>query len=140
MPKSVLLIDRHAATRGMLRFALEMQGYRVVEADNLSRVADALTSGNPDLLVVGVDPADAVSGDLVKEVRWRPGLDSLPILLVGEERYAAQWDLVMIGNCAWLNKPFQMGDLPGMIESLLGAAPLPENRIDQRLPHGSGNA
>ncbi|MCM2264115.1 MAG: hypothetical protein NDI73_02875 [Desulfuromonadales bacterium] len=140
MPKSVLLIDKHAAARGMLRFALELQGYRVAEADGASGVPGALAAGNPDLLVIGVDPSDTGSGDLIKEVRWRPGLGSLPILLVGEDRYADQWDLRMIGNCAWLNKPFCMGELPGLIESLLGAVSLPGDRLDQHLIHGNGDA
>lgn len=140
MPKSVLLIDKHAATRGMLRFALELQGYRVAEAEDLSAIPRALVNGSPDLLVIGVDPSVVDSGDLVREVRWRPGLGRLPILLVGENQYAAQWDLSLIGNCAWLNKPFHMGELPGLVESLLGTVALPENRLDQRLPRGSGNA
>lgn len=127
MPKSVLLIDKHAAARGMLRFALELQGYRVDEAESLSRISDVLANGNPDLLVIGVDPVDAVSGDLIREVRWRPGLGSLPILLVGENQYADQWDLSVVGNCAWLNKPFHMGELPGLIESLLGTVALSGN-------------
>lgn len=140
MPKSVLLIDKHAATRGMLRFALELQGYRVAEVEELSVILHALANGSPDLLVIGVDPSAADSGDLVGEVRRRPGLDRLPILLVGESQYAVQWDLGLIGNCAWLNKPFHMGELPGLVESLLGIEALPENSLDQRLLQGSGNA
>lgn len=140
MPKSVLLIDKHAAIRGMLRFALELQGYRVVETEELSDIPGVLVKRQPDLLVIGVDPVDAGNGDRINELRCRWGLGSLPILLVGEERDAVQCDLEMIGNCVWLNKPFHMGELPALIESLLGTVSLTENHFEQRLSHGSGNA
>jgi hypothetical protein len=30
-------------------------------------------------------------------------------------------DLQTIGNCAWLDKPFRMGELHSLVESLLGS-------------------
>jgi len=119
MSKTVVVIDKQAVARHMLRFALELQEYRVVEVEDVSGALGALASRNPDLLVIGISPFAADCKDLVGEVRRRPDLDDLPILLVGENRFKDEWDLPMIGNCAWLNKPFRMGELHGLVDSLL---------------------
>jgi hypothetical protein len=51
----------------------------------------------------------------------------LPILLVGENHFKGEWNLRGIGNCAWLDRPFHMGELHGSVESLLGNVLLPGN-------------
>lgn len=128
MTKTILIFDKQAIARRLLCFALELQGFRVVEIGGLFEALDALAGRKPDLLVIGVDLADAGMHDLAVSVRRRQDLDGLPILFVGENQCKAQINLQAIGNCAWLDKPFRMGELHALVESLLGCAPLPGNR------------
>lgn len=125
MNKTVVVIDRHVASRHMLRFALEMQAYKVVEVEDVAGAYAVLSIRNPDLLVIGIGPSAAEHRDLVGELRRNPEMNGLPILLVGEDPLKETWDLRGIGNCSWLNRPFRVGELHSLVESLLGNALMP---------------
>lgn len=132
MNKTIMIFDRQAIARRLLRFALELQGFLVIEMGDRFGALETLTSSRPDLLVIGVDPADSGRHDLADSVRRRPGLEELPLLFVGERPCRDRLDLRMIGNCAWLDKPFRMQELLGLVESLLGCAPLAAAQYNQR--------
>ena len=139
MTKVVVLIERQITARRMLRFAMELQEYRVVEVENLVSVQSVLTGNSMDLLIIGIDAGDAILRELVDQVRQSPRWEDLPILLVGEPHLRLQWDVRMIGNCAWLDKPFRMGELHSLIESMVGSVPLPRVR-NNSAPHGNQHA
>lgn len=123
MIKTVVVLDNQVVARHMLRFALELQQYRVVEAENGAAALNVLASRDPALLVLGVNPAADDNCALVAELRRRHDLGALPILLVGAAHCRAAWDMRSIGNCLWLDKPFRVGELHGAVESLLGIQP-----------------
>lgn len=123
--RTVAVIDTHVASRHMLRFALEMQSYKVIEVDDVAGAFAVLSIRNPDLLVIGIDPSVAECRDLVGMLRSNPEMNGLPILLVGEDLFKEAWDLRGIGNCSWLNRPFRVGELHSSVESLLGNALAP---------------
>jgi two-component system KDP operon response regulator KdpE len=131
MTKTILIFDRQAIARRLLRFALELQGFRVIEMGDLFGALEALANGKPDLLVIGVDLADTGRHDLADSVRRRSDLDGLPILFVGEGQCKERMNLARIGSCAWLDKPFRMLELHGLVEGLLGCAPLPDVQFSQ---------
>lgn len=119
MNRVVVVIDSQQSTRRMIRFAMEHQGYRVEEIEDAAAVHLLLNSGCPDLLVIGINPGDADRESLVNEIRKQPVIGGLPIMLVGEAHLRPRWDLRVIDNCAWLNKPFRIGEFQGLAETLL---------------------
>ena len=125
MPKTVLLIDSQMAARRMLRFAMELYEYRVVELADASGAQAALTGNCPDLLVIGINASDAGQQTLLSQLRQQPAFALLPVLLVGENRCRPRWDLRTIGNCAWLDKPFCMGEFHHLVDTLLAPSRLP---------------
>lgn len=132
MTKTVLIVDGQAISRRLLRFALELQGYRVVEAGDVFSAVDALAKINPSLLVACVDSPDAGSWKLALEIRRRQQPANLPILFHGESQYREVLNAGMIGNCAWLDKPYRMGDLHSLVEALLDRPLLPGNSTAHR--------
>jgi DNA-binding response OmpR family regulator len=67
-PTTVLVVEDDAALRMLCRINLDLEGYRVLEADTIDRAAE---------LVAG-EPVDVVLLDL--HVGDRHGLDLLPVL------------------------------------------------------------
>lgn len=124
MTKTALVIDSHVAVRQMLNFALEVQGCRTAGVAGVSDPFEVLMHGGIDLLVLGIYGPDDVNSTLIREVRLQPDLEGLPILLVGEPRLKIHYDLRAIGSCAWLNKPFRMHEIQGLVESMLNNAPM----------------
>ena len=139
MTKVVVLIERQITARRMLRFAMELQEYRVVEVENLVSVQAVLIDNPMDLLIIGIDAGNAILRQLVDQVRQSPCWEDLPIVLVGEPQLRLHWDVRMIGNCAWLDKPFRMGELHSLIESMVGSVPLPRV-LNNSAPHGNQHA
>jgi DNA-binding NtrC family response regulator len=119
MTKAVLLIDSQMATRRMHRFAMELLEYRVVELDNQAGVLAELSGSCPELLILGVNADDAGRQNLLSQLRQQPAFDALPVLLIGEDHLRSNWDLRAIGHCAWLNKPFRIGELHDQVATLM---------------------
>jgi DNA-binding response OmpR family regulator len=67
-PTTVLVVEDDAALRMLCRINLDLEGYRVLEADRIDRAAELLSS----------EPVDVVLLDL--HVGDRHGLELLPIL------------------------------------------------------------
>ena len=132
MAKTVLLIDSQMAARRMLRFAMELHEYRVVEFENQTDVLAVPDGSSPELLILGVNASDVGQHALVGRLRQQPALHALPVLLVGEDLLQSGWDLRTLGHCAWLNKPFHIGELQSKVASLLDYAPPPRPRQVQK--------
>ena len=131
MTNVILVVEKLFAVRRMLRFGLELHGYRVVEVEASTVDLDRLASGEVSLLILGLDPDDAGGVELVKAIRRRADLAHLPVLLIGTEQSRHASDRDGIGNCSWLNRPFRLGELHQEVEGLLGSVPL-------RRPHCCG--
>ena len=126
---TIVLIDRQLVLRRMLRFAMELQGYQTVEADDIDGVHAVLAASGRNLLVVGVYPGEDDVRALVDEIRRQPAYGSLPILLVGDKHLRTDWDLRAIGGCAWLDKPFRMRDLHAFVDSLFDNVAPPSRQL-----------
>ena len=118
MAKTVLVLDKQKVTRGMLRFAMELQGFRVVDAERADEAFAALCRGDFDLLVIGINGDNDDNADMINQVRIHPNLEALPILLVGENHLKSLHALKEFGCCAWLNKPFRMNEIHLQMENL----------------------
>lgn len=124
MTRKILVLDRQMATRRMLRFAMELQGFQVAEADDIPGALEAVASrGAVDLLVIGLNAADDDNAGAIAQVRRVLGLSELPILLVCEQRAEIERELRDIGLCAWLSKPFRLAEIHDLVERLLNPAP-----------------
>ena len=124
MTRKVLVLDKQVATRRMLRFAMELQGFQVAEADDVPGALNELSCrGGIDLLVIGLNAPDDDNAGAIDQVRHLLGQSELPILLVCEKRFKIQRDLCEIGFCAWLNKPFRMIEIQQLVDRLLCDAP-----------------
>jgi DNA-binding response OmpR family regulator len=119
MAKTVLVLDKQKVTRGMLRFAMELQGFPVVDAETADEAFAILCRGGVDLLVIGINGDNDDNADMISQVRLHPDLETLPILLVGENHLKSLLALKAFGCCAWLNKPFRMNEIHLQVESLL---------------------
>lgn len=138
MTRVAVLIDSQVAARHMLRFAMELNGYRVAELEHASGTLAALAGACPGLLVLGIHPSDPGQQTLLSRVRQQPVLAVLPVLLVGENRFRPSWDLWTTGNCAWLDKPFRIGELHRVLDNLLAQAglSLPWRTASRDMRHG----
>jgi DNA-binding response OmpR family regulator len=112
---TVLVVDDDDALRLLCRVNLELDGYRVVEAQNVAEAEEALAGGEVDviLLDVHVGPENGVS--LLRSLRERGGTPPV-VLFTGsvhlDEETRAEADGIV-------PKPFRLEELLGVVRRLV---------------------
>ncbi|HEX8145759.1 MAG TPA: response regulator [Pyrinomonadaceae bacterium] len=119
--QTVLVVDNLADVRGLIGVLLARRGYRVAEADGGEQAVAEARRVVPDLILMdlkmpggmdGVAAAQAIRGDV--------GLRGVPIVAVTGDN-TEYWRLKAreAGFDDYLVKPFEAGELEGVLERLL---------------------
>lgn len=119
MSANVLVVEDDRALRDALTASLRVSGYQTTSVDCAESALSLLNQGNlPDMVVTDVQMG-AMSGiDLLKNIRRQHA--SLPIILM--TAYSQVKDAVEVmrmGACDYLQKPFDSDRLTSLIESYL---------------------
>jgi DNA-binding response OmpR family regulator len=111
---TVLVVDDDDALRLLCRVNLELDGYRVLEAQTLPAARDLLATEAVDVVLLDVHVGHEDGVDLLRELRSaRP---SLPVAL-----FTGTADPVEVGEGAdaVITKPFAIGDLGATVARLV---------------------
>jgi CheY-like chemotaxis protein len=82
-PLTILLAEDHADSREMLAVMLEMDGYRVVRAEDGIEALDLAREVKPDLIITDVNMPRMNGIDLIRAIRnAENGLSVVPIIAV----------------------------------------------------------
>jgi len=121
--QTVLVVDNLADVRGLIGVLLTRRGYRVAEADGGEQAVAEARRVVPDLILMdlkmpggmdGVAAAQAIRGDV--------GLRAVPIVAVtGDNTEYCRLRAREAGFSDYLVKPFEAGELEGVLERLLPA-------------------
>ncbi len=128
---TLLLIEDDAEVRTVLRFALEDEGYRVVEAADGGSGLDAFEHDRPDLVLLDLRLPDRRGLDICREIRLQ---SIVPIIIVTAQ--TDTHDLVAgleAGADDYVTKPVVPKALAARIRALLRRVALHE-----RLPASGG--
>jgi two-component system KDP operon response regulator KdpE len=104
-----LVVEDEAPLRSFLRTALTAHGYRVVEAATLGEALIALTTLNPEVVLLDLTLPDGSGLDLVRRAReW----STLPIVVISARgREQDKIEALDAGADDYLTKPFGTGEL-----------------------------
>lgn len=123
MPKVICVVDDQASLRQMLRFALNVQGLEVMEAENGVAALGQLRSRRADLLIVDWQMPEMDGLELIRRLRRDPGYAELPIVVVScRDDLDARKEARALGVITWLKKPFRIAEVQLIVESCLGLA------------------
>ncbi len=99
---AVLVVEDNPVTRKLMRVALELAGYRVLEAEDGASALAAFSRERPNLVLQDLVLPDVDGLELVGSLRAQPGGDGIPILAVtgfsgrvDDPRFAGFNDLVV---------------------------------------------
>jgi PAS domain S-box-containing protein len=79
---AVLIVEDNPITRKMLRFAMEAEGYHVLEGEDGRSALEAATRRRPDLLVLDYVLPDMDGLRLLNEIRSQAGCADVPAIVV----------------------------------------------------------
>ncbi|HXT10474.1 MAG TPA: ATP-binding protein [Candidatus Angelobacter sp.] len=115
---TVLLVDADERSRGVARYILNRNGYRVIEADS-SSIAMVLWEGqarNIDLVLADLALTDSPAFDLANQLRQtRPDLKV--VFACGSEEEFKKHEAVGSKENRFIGKPYQAEQLVAMVEA-----------------------
>jgi len=119
--KTVLVVDDEPAIRMLCRVNLELEGFRVLEADGPDAAREILDAEPVDVALVDVHLGEANGNELVRELRARDGAPRIA-LLTGSSGFD---DEERAATDAVIEKPFTLDALVSTVKQLVGAVDSP---------------
>jgi CheY-like chemotaxis protein len=120
MPPKVLVCDNEAALRALVRGALELGDYEIVEAHDGDQSVELARSCDPDLIVLDMMMPGRTGLEVLAELRTEDRFAETPVIMLtaraqAQDRLAA----VEAGVSRFLPKPFSPLELASVVEELL---------------------
>jgi two-component system cell cycle sensor histidine kinase/response regulator CckA len=119
----VLVVEDNPITRRMMRFALESEGFRVVEAGDGQSALAAAAQAAPAVVVQDYVLPDMDGIQLIEGLRLLPGMTETPILVV--TGLVSQIDALRrqaLENTTFLPKPIEPSRLLDVVRAVLSGA------------------
>jgi two-component system, OmpR family, KDP operon response regulator KdpE len=117
----VLVVEDDPSLRMLCRVNLELEHYRVLEAETLTRAEHLLTSEEIDVVLLDLHVGDRHGMELLPMLREHP--ETAVCLLSGTSE--ADPPVEENGVDAFIRKPFELEDLMGTVERLARKEPAP---------------
>ena len=115
---SVLVVDDEPSIRLLCKVNLELEGYRVLEADTLEAARAQLRSERVSVVLLDVHVGADDGRELLAELRAeRP---EVPIALFSGT--TEPYSIAVLSADAIIPKPFTLDELAGTVERLAGSA------------------
>jgi CheY-like chemotaxis protein len=121
MPPKVLVCDNEEPLRALVRGALEIGDYEIVEAHDGDESLALARSCHPDLIVLDMMMPGRTGLEVLAELRAEDRFAKTPVIMLtaraqAQDRQAA----VEAGVSCFLPKPFSPLELASTVEELLG--------------------
>lgn len=118
---SILIIEDEAPIRDNLRRFLQLEGYKVFEAENGQRGLDQIRTALPDLIVCDVMMPELDGFSLLKILRADPRTAAVPfVLLTASAEKESLEHGRELGADEYVTKPFNLPQLAALIRRRLG--------------------
>ncbi len=121
--KTILIVDDETAIRDMLRVALEMADYRVLEADNAQDAHAIVVDHKPDLILLDWMMPGTSGIELARRLKRDEVTRSIPLIMLtakGEEDNKIQG--LETGADDYITKPFSPRELVARLKAVLRRA------------------
>jgi two-component system cell cycle response regulator DivK len=118
--KKIVVVDDNAASRELIREALDRPGYRITEAADGRTGLDLILADQPDLVLLDIQLPGLDGYSLVRTLRQNPRCGRLKILAI--TAFAMQGDrerALAAGFDGYITKPISTYQLEEQVEELL---------------------
>jgi two-component system, cell cycle response regulator DivK len=117
---TVLVAEDHEDSRLMLKFLLEMHGYRVVEAEDGLQAVEIAGREHPDLVLMDVSLPLLDGLTATSQLHEQESLRAVPVIIVSGHAAAQDQDKAMAAGCsAYLTKPIDFDQLDNLLHRFI---------------------
>jgi hypothetical protein len=119
-PRTILVVEDNPITRKMMRFALESEGYEVLEAADGRTALGLMAKRRPDLVLQDYVLPDMDGLRLLESLRSLPGGAELPVLMItGMVSQIDELRAQAVGRTSILPKPIEPSRLLEVVASYM---------------------
>jgi CheY-like chemotaxis protein len=120
MPPKVLVCDNEEALRALVRGALDLGDYEIVEARDGDESLDLARSCDPDLIVLDMMMPGRTGLEVLAELRRDARFSEMPVIMLTARTQAQDRQAALdAGVSRFLPKPFSPLELASVVEELL---------------------
>lgn len=115
--KTILVVDDEPDVRESVKMILERRGYRVITAVDGDDCLDRLNEESPDLILLDIMMPGTPVTDVVKKIKGIK-IVFMSVVRISEARKKGLCEQDNVID--FIQKPFDVGDLIGRVELILG--------------------
>ena len=116
----ILVVEDHRDVRELVRMMLEVEGYRIVEAENGLQGVEAARRHEPDAILMDMSMPILDGCESTKRIREQPRLATVPIIAnTAYNRWEWRSKAILAGCTDFLPKPFESRKLLAMLSRYL---------------------
>ena len=124
MPKTILIVDDHAAIRSLIRMTLEFEDCEILEVANGEAAVEFLAERPVDIVLLDVMMPGSIDGlEVCRRIRAQANLKGVRVLILSARGQATDREAGMkAGADEYLVKPFSPMELLGRVGRNTSAA------------------
>jgi len=121
-PKTILYIEDNPENRLLVRRVLEVEGYRVIEADSGKTGLQKAKTIAPDLVLMDINLPEIDGYELTHRLKQMPDLAGVPIVAMTANVMKGDREKTFAAGCdGYIQKPIDVDQLPLQIARFLQA-------------------
>ena len=118
MPKRICVVDDHHNIREMVRYALILQGFDVVEAVDGTDALEKIVSHDIDMVLIDWLMPNMDGLEMLSCLRDMDAFAEIPVVMISSrDDIAARNRARELGALYWLKKPFRISELQLIVEN-----------------------
>jgi len=117
---TILYIEDNTDNRTLVRRVLQIEGYRVMEAESGFRAFEILRSEIPDLVLMDINLPDMDGYEITTRLKQMPTLARVPVIAMTANVMKGDREKTLAAGCdGYISKPIDIDTLPGQIARFL---------------------
>ena len=121
-PKTILYIEDNPENRLLVRRVLEVEGYRVIEADSGNTGLRKAETMAPDLVLMDINLPEIDGYELTHRLKHMPQLAGVPVVAMTANVMKGDREKTLAAGCdGYIQKPIDVDQLPLQIARFLQA-------------------
>ena len=122
MKEKILIVEDNPLHTKLIEMTLRTKNYTLLKATDGEKALDIARKERPDLIIMDLNLPGMTGFEVTKKLRENPAFSHTPIIAITAYAMARDREMVIESGCdAYLSKPIDTRELPGVIAELLSA-------------------
>jgi len=120
MNEKILIVEDNSQNMRLIEMVLRTKGYTLLKATDGEEAMDIATRELPDLIIMDIQLPKLSGLEVTRKLKETPAFSQIPIICLTAYAMTGDKERFINGGCdAYLSKPINTRELPGMIAKML---------------------